>query len=217
MIGFGVLALSGLALGIGVHLLQPSAPNYFFLLPGLLLFGTGLAFVLTACDPVSLDSVNPDLAGQVSGVSATAEQGGGAVGIAGLYAIFHQVYVRRLEHLTHSGTPNGLTPHQGEQLRQALQAAEQTGSATSPFRSVVDPIPRSGFRSLKAWICRRVLLSDCRVGGGEHGGMAAGSETERPSTATGCHRVVSRTCRNTAGATVDLSVSVIGRSVVPSE
>ena len=133
VIGFGVLGLSGLALGIGVHLLQPAAPNYFFLLPGLLLFGTGLAFVLTACDPVSLDSVDQDLAGQVSGVSATAEQGGGAIGIAGLYAIFHQVYVRRLAHLTHSGSPHGLTPHQSEQLRQALQAAEQTGLQPNHF------------------------------------------------------------------------------------
>jgi EmrB/QacA subfamily drug resistance transporter len=125
--GFGLLALSGLALGLGVHLLRPSAPNYFFLLPGLLVFGAGLAFVLTACDPVSLDSVDEDLAGQVSGVSATAEQAGGAIGIAGLYAIFHEVYVRRLQHLTHSGSSPGLTAQQGDQLRQALQASEQTG------------------------------------------------------------------------------------------
>jgi EmrB/QacA subfamily drug resistance transporter len=127
VVGFGMLALSGLALAVGVHLLNPTAPNYFFLLPGLLIFGTGLAFVLTACDPVSLDSVEPDLAGQVSGVSATAEQAGGAIGIAGLYAIFHEVYLRRLQHLTHSGSPHGLTPTQSDQLRQALQAAEQKG------------------------------------------------------------------------------------------
>ncbi len=63
VVGFGILGLSGLALGVGVHLLQPAAPNYFFLLPGLLVFGTGLAFVLTACDPVSLDSVDDKLAG----------------------------------------------------------------------------------------------------------------------------------------------------------
>ena len=37
------------------------------------------------------------------------------------------MYVHRLERLTHGGTPNGLTPKQGAQLRQALQAAEQTG------------------------------------------------------------------------------------------
>ena len=123
ILGFGLLALSGLFLGVGVHLLHPASPDYLLLLPGLLVFGTGLACVLTACDPVSLDSVDESLAGQVSGASATAEQAGGAIGIAGLYAIFHEVYVRRLQHLTASG----LNEHQGQELRQALQAAEQTG------------------------------------------------------------------------------------------
>ncbi len=127
VVGFSLLAFSGLALGVGVHLLHPGSPNYFLLLPGLLVFGSGLALVLTACDPVSLDSVDEGLAGQVSGVSATAEQAGGAIGIAGLYAIFHEVYVRRLLHLTSSGSASHLTPHQGQQLRQALDAAEQTG------------------------------------------------------------------------------------------
>jgi EmrB/QacA subfamily drug resistance transporter len=135
VVGFGLLAVSGLALGVGVHLLHPAGPNYFFLLPGLLVFGTGLALILTASDPVSLDSVDEDLAGQVAGVSATAEQAGGAIGIAGLYAIFHEVYVRRLEHLTSSSSANHLSPHQGEQLRQALDAAEQTGLQPHHFDS----------------------------------------------------------------------------------
>ncbi len=132
-VGFAILAASGVALGVGVHLLHPTEHNYLYLLPGLLLFGTGLAFVLVTCDPLSLDSVEAHLAGQVSGVSATAEQAGGAVGIAGLYVIFHAVYVRRLEHLTHSGSPHGLTSRQGEQLRDALQAAEQTGLSPHHF------------------------------------------------------------------------------------
>ena len=133
VVGFCFLALSGVALGVGIHLLQPAAHNYLYLLPGLLLFGTGLALVLTACDPVSLDSVDETLAGQVSGVSATAEQAGGAIGIAALYAVFHQVYVRRLLHITHSGSPNGLSAHQGQELRKALQAAEQTGLSPRHF------------------------------------------------------------------------------------
>jgi len=132
-IGFGILAASGVALGVGVHLLHPTEHNYLYLLPGLLLFGTGLAFVLVTCDPLSLDSVEAHLAGQVSGVSATAEQAGGAVGIAGLYVIFHAVYVRRLQHLTHSGSPHGLTNSQGQRLRDALQAAEQTGLSPHHF------------------------------------------------------------------------------------
>jgi hypothetical protein len=58
VVGFSVLAVSGIALGLGVHALGPTTHDYFFLLPGLLLFGTGLALVLTANDPVSLDSVD---------------------------------------------------------------------------------------------------------------------------------------------------------------
>jgi MFS family permease len=127
VVGFATLALSGVALALGVHLLEPTARHYLVLLPGLLLFGTGLALVLTTNDPLSLDSVDAASAGQVSGVSATAEQAGGAVGIAVLYAVFHTVYVHRLQHLTRSGSTNGLTQKQGAQLRNALQAAEQTG------------------------------------------------------------------------------------------
>ena len=127
LVGFAILAVSGVGLGLGVHALATSARDYLVLLPGLVLFGTGLALVLTASDPVSLDSVDDHLAGQVSGVSATAEQAGGAIGIAALYAIFHGTYVHRLQHLTHEGSSNGLTPTQGKQLSEALQAAEQTG------------------------------------------------------------------------------------------
>jgi len=50
--GFALLAVSGVALAIGV-----GQNNYFWLLPGLLIYGTGLAIVLTVNDPVSLDTV----------------------------------------------------------------------------------------------------------------------------------------------------------------
>ena len=133
VVGFAILAVSAIALAVGVHTLQPTGRDYFVLLPGLLLFGTGLALVLAVNDPVSLDSVSDTLAGEVSGVSATAEQAGGAIGIAALYAVFHTVYVHRLQDLTHSGSANGLTPEQGSQLSSALQAAEQTGLSPDHF------------------------------------------------------------------------------------
>ncbi len=175
VVGFGVLAMSGLALGVGVHLIQPAAPNYFFLLPGLLVFGTGLAFVLTACDPVSLDSVDENLAGQASGVSATAEQAGGAIGIAGLYAIFHEVYVRRLQHLTASS----LTPHQGQQLRQALQAAEQTGLQPHHFDQTLVRFLIPAFNASKLGVCRGVLLGAGCLGIGRPGCLASRPEAIR--------------------------------------
>jgi len=134
VVGFGTLAASGLALWAGV-----TQHNYVSLLPGLLLYGTGLALVLTVNDPVSLDSVADQESGEVSGVSATAEQAGGAVGIAALYAIFHAVYVDRLNYLVDTGPLHHLTARQGQQLKDALQAAEQTGLHPLRFRRDLFP------------------------------------------------------------------------------
>ena len=134
VVGFGVLAGSGLALWAGV-----TQDNYVSLIPGLLLYGTGLALVLTVNDPVSLDSVSDDESGEVSGVSATAEQAGGAVGIAALYSIFHTVYVDRLNQLVATGPLHQLTARQGQQLKDALQAAEQTGLNPRHFDRALHP------------------------------------------------------------------------------
>jgi hypothetical protein len=86
-----------------------------------------LAFILTVNDPVSLDMVSTPDQGQASGVSATAEQFGGAVGIAGLYVAFHISYVNRLVHsIARSSLPD-LTARQALRFKHELLAAEQTG------------------------------------------------------------------------------------------
>jgi MFS family permease len=109
------------------------------LLPGLLLYGIGLALILTVNDPVSLDTVPSGDHGQASGVSATAEQFGGAVGIAGLYLIFHATYVSELHSkIARSPLPN-LTPHQNQQLKHAIIAAESTGLRPGSFNRVLAP------------------------------------------------------------------------------
>jgi hypothetical protein len=113
--------------------------GYVELLPGLLLFGIGLALVLTTNDPVSLDMVPEADRGQASGVSATAEQGGGAIGIAVLYALFHSAYVGRLQEIVDEGPLPDLTRETGGRLRAGLEAAEQTGLRPSHFdASLVD-------------------------------------------------------------------------------
>jgi hypothetical protein len=76
---------------------------------------------------VSLDSLPESEGGQASGVSATAEQAGGAVGIAALYALFHATYVSRLHYLIDTSSLKDLTNKQYEALRAAIVAAEQTG------------------------------------------------------------------------------------------
>ena len=91
MTGYVLLAIAGVALALGA-----SEGSYLAVLPGLLVYGIALALILTTNDPVTLDSIDEADHGQASGVSATAEQGGGALGIALLYALFHTAYVDRL-------------------------------------------------------------------------------------------------------------------------
>ena len=115
-----------MALGVGRN-------NYWWLLPGLVVYGIGLAIVLTVNDPVSLDTVPEADQGQASGVSATAEQGGGAIGIALLYAVFHHAYLADLyEQIAQRCLPT-ITSESGSQLRGALEAAQQTGLDPATF------------------------------------------------------------------------------------
>jgi EmrB/QacA subfamily drug resistance transporter len=126
--GFGALILSGVLLAVGT-----ASNTYPAILPGLLAFGIGLALVLTVNDPVSLDTVPSADQGQASGVSATAEQFGGAIGIAALYLLFHAIYLRDLEgSIAHSQAPHA-TAGQLIRLRDAFQAAEQTGLHPNSF------------------------------------------------------------------------------------
>ena len=126
--GFAILLSSGVLLALGVQ-----ANSYYWILPGLLVFGLGLAVILTVNDPVTLDTVPPADSGQASGVSATAEQFGGAIGIAVLYLLFHTTYVNTLNAAIASGPLPDATPRQLLQLKNALLGAEQTGLHVSSF------------------------------------------------------------------------------------
>jgi EmrB/QacA subfamily drug resistance transporter len=131
--GFAVLGTSGVLLALGVH-----TNEYLWIVPGLLVYGVGLAVVLTVNDPVALDTIPARHNGQASGVSATAEQFGGAIGIAALYLLFHSTYLRALRsNIEHSPGP-GATPRQLDQLRNLLQAAEQSGLRPQDFPAVLD-------------------------------------------------------------------------------
>jgi EmrB/QacA subfamily drug resistance transporter len=130
--GFAVLLVSTLLLAWGVH-----SSAYLPVLPGLLLFGVGLALILTVNDPVSLDTVPERDHGQASGVSATAEQFGGAVGIAGLYLIFHATYLNELQSKIANSPLPKMTRQQGQQFKNAIAAAEDTGLRPKSFNSAL--------------------------------------------------------------------------------
>jgi MFS family permease len=129
--GFSLLAVSGVLMAIGAD-----HHSYVAILPGLLVYGVGLSLVLTVNDPVSVDEIPQADQGQASGVSATAEQFGGALGIAILYSIFHGSYIDRLHANVEASPLSNLTDAQYAQLRHTLESAEATGlhlQAIDPF------------------------------------------------------------------------------------
>ncbi len=131
--GFAVLVCAGVLLASGVQ-----TNDYLWILPGLLVFGVGLAIVLTVNDPVSLDTIPARHNGQASGVSATAEQFGGAIGIAGLYLLFHSTYLNQLVAIIDQSPFPHATPGQLSTLRNDLQSAEQSGLRPASFPRSLD-------------------------------------------------------------------------------
>jgi len=130
--GFLILALSGVLLAVTVPM-----QSYLWLLPGLLAYGSGLAIVLSVNDPVSVDSIPEADEGQASGVSATAEQGGGALGIAVLYAVFHQTFLARLFPDMDAAPGPDLDLDTLGRLKDILIGDEQTGLKESDFGAYV--------------------------------------------------------------------------------
>jgi len=121
VIGFGLLALSGVALALAVPDRTAVA-----LIPGLVLQGLGLGVVLTANDPTGMTAVPERDQGVAAGTINTTEQLGGAVGIAILSAVelgsnFHYLDQRLAERGIHP------TDAQVERFRDFIVHAEQRG------------------------------------------------------------------------------------------
>jgi MFS family permease len=141
VIGFLILAASGIALGL-------AAPEqeYAWLIPGLVLQGLGLGIVLTANDPVGLTAVPKKDQGQGAGMINTAEQMGGALGIAVLTAILLGYYWEKVTPRIEKVTPGGRAPTQQEiqDGRDFILEVEEKGrehvQATGKIKLVLDDI-----------------------------------------------------------------------------
>ena len=130
-VGFVVLAASGAALGVAA-----TGDSAVALIPGLLLQGAGLGIVLTVNDPVGMDAVDEADSGQAAGIINTAEQMGGAIGIAGLGAVqlgyyFHLLNARLAARGIHP------TPAQTQTVRDYIYRAEIKGLHNVPANRIV--------------------------------------------------------------------------------
>jgi EmrB/QacA subfamily drug resistance transporter len=134
VVGFLVLAASGVALALAV-----SSESAAALIPGLLLQGLGLGIVLTVNDPTGLTAVPERDSGEAAGMINTSEQLGGAVGIAGLAAIELAVNFHSLDsHLAEHGIRP--TPQQMERGHQLIVEAEQAGLHHIPGSAILRQI-----------------------------------------------------------------------------
>lgn len=123
--GFLVLAVSGLWLGVVVGF-----ESYWWIVPGLLIQGTGLSLILTVNDPTAIDPVPERDHGQAAGVCDTAEQVGGALGLATLATLYHTSFLSRYQH-TEAFTQ--ATKALREKFYVQIQAAEATGLDVAQF------------------------------------------------------------------------------------
>ena len=149
VVGFGVLAVSGLTLAYGA-----GAESAAALIPGLVLQGIGLGIVLTVNDPTGINAVPEDARGQASGVIDTSEQFGGAArdrrvdrALPAIHApplLRHHGRPRDPRHLRagrpragrrHAGGAEGVRAHQAPAvLRRCRERVERRGRRRLPLR-----------------------------------------------------------------------------------
>ncbi len=89
-LGRQILALGALVVGVGCAglALEASAASSLDLLPGLSIVGFGIGMVLVPVTATALGDVDPRHAGAASGVLTTAQQVGGALGVAVIGVVF---------------------------------------------------------------------------------------------------------------------------------
>ena len=127
VVGFGVLAVAGVAMFFGAH-----GGSYWTLLPGLLLFGSGLALILTVNDPVSWTPWTTPRTAKPRASRPRPSRPAAPSASPGSTRLFHADYVHRL-HVLVAGSGKTMTAQQGAQLEDALGAAEQTGLQPQHF------------------------------------------------------------------------------------
>jgi hypothetical protein len=90
VLAFGALALAaGHALLLGAVVVIGTGGSVFALAPGLILAGAGMGLGITPLATLVMGSAPPEHVGSVSGVLATAQNIGSAIGVAGIGAIFY--------------------------------------------------------------------------------------------------------------------------------
>ena len=89
-LGPQVLALGSLVVSAGYLLLAAAVHDGAgWLIPGLVISGVGMGFVIAPMPAIVLARVKPEHAAAASGVLSTAQQAGGSIGVAVIGVVFY--------------------------------------------------------------------------------------------------------------------------------
>jgi EmrB/QacA subfamily drug resistance transporter len=98
-LGPQVLAVGALIVSAGYLLLAAMLPDGAgWLIPGLVISGIGMGFVIAPMPAIVLARVKPEHAAAASGVLSTTQQAGGAIGVAVIGAVFYGALGRGYPH-----------------------------------------------------------------------------------------------------------------------
>jgi MFS family permease len=132
-----LLAAAGLLL---LSFLAPGDDYLRDVLPGVLLFGTGLAFTVAPLTNTAVSAVGDDQAGLASGVNNAAARLAGLLGVAAIGLVFAVAFRGDLPASTPTGQSGAL-----EQARQSPTSALDL-SLEPPARAVVEDASVQGYR-----------------------------------------------------------------------
>jgi DHA2 family multidrug resistance protein-like MFS transporter len=136
----GGLALA--ALGYGLLSQVGEASHLGWLVTATVIFSLGEAPVFTLTNDLIIGAVPPERAGAAAGISETASELGGALGIAILGSIGTALYRGQIA----DGIPQGVPPHAADAARDTLGAAVSvSGGLPSPLASQLLDAARGAF------------------------------------------------------------------------
>ncbi|GAB2447663.1 MFS transporter [Streptosporangium sandarakinum] len=120
------LGLAMTAAGFLMYGRMDAGTGYAYLLAAMLVASTGTGLAFTVTNDTVLASVPRERAGAASAIAETAQEMGGALGIAVLGSVLNSVYRGRLE------LPSGVPPEAARQIGESLGGALETAAALPP-------------------------------------------------------------------------------------
>ena len=135
--------------------------SYAWIIPGYLLMGVGLAFVMTPANTDAMNAAPPALRGQASGVIQTMRQVGGTIGIAVMGTVIANVQLTQItELLAKEGVPAAKVGELERSISQAATSPNPSSAEAAAPPALVDGVKEAVTTAISSayWVGAGVML-----------------------------------------------------------